>query len=144
MGLNQRYLARDLLRWFGRHGRDLLWREVCPDPYRVWLSEIMLQQTVVATVAPYLRIHPALADLNALARASLDEVLRAWAGLGYYARARSLHRCARIVVKDHHGRFPEDEKELRALPGIGPYTAAAMSAIAFGAALSSLTATSSA
>ena len=133
MGLNQRYLARDLLRWFGRHGRDLPWREVCPDPYRVWLSEIMLQQTVVATVAPYFeKFTQRWPDLNALARASLDEVLRAWAGLGYYARARSLHRCARIVVKDHHGRFPEDEKELRALPGIGPYTAAAMSAIAFG------------
>ncbi len=126
-------LSRDLLRWFDRYGRDLSWREKAPDPYRVWLSEIMLQQTVVAMVEPYFeKFTLRWPDLRTLSKASLDDVLRAWAGLGYYARARSLHLCARIVIKDYAGRFPEDEQTLRRLPGIGPYTAAAMVAIAFG------------
>ena len=103
------------------------------DPYRVWLSEIMLQQTTTATVAPYFQAFterwPRLADL---ATASLDEVLHAWQGLGYYARARNLYKCARLVWAQHGGRFPESETALRALPGVGPYTAAAIAAIAFG------------
>jgi A/G-specific adenine glycosylase len=103
------------------------------DPYAVWLSEIMLQQTTVATVAPYFRAFlarwPRLEDLAA---APLDAVLSAWAGLGYYARARNLHACARAVCRDHGGQLPDTETGLRALPGIGPYTAAAVAAIAFG------------
>ena len=107
---------------------------VAPDPYRVWLSEIMLQQTTVKAVLPryadFLRRWP---DVTALAAAELGEVLAAWAGLGYYARARNLHACAREVVARHGGRFPATEAELRTLPGIGDYTAAAIAAIAFGA-----------
>jgi A/G-specific adenine glycosylase len=128
-------VAARLLAWYDRHRRRLPWR-VLPsepaDPYRVWLSEIMLQQTTVATVGPYfaafLERWPTIADLAA---ADLDEVLHAWQGLGYYARARNLHRCARAVAASG-GRFPEDETGLLALPGIGPYTAAAIAAIAFG------------
>jgi A/G-specific adenine glycosylase len=132
--------ATDLLNWYDRHARQLPWRlspaqARCggrPDPYRVWLSEIMLQQTTVATVGPYFRAFlerwPTIADLAA---ADLDEVLHAWAGLGYYARARNLHKCARAVADAHGGAFPDSEAGLRALPGIGPYTAAAIAAIAF-------------
>ncbi|MFC7334361.1 A/G-specific adenine glycosylase [Rhodocista pekingensis] len=124
-----------LLSWYDRHRRVLPWRAAPgerADPYRVWLSEIMLQQTTVATVGPYfqefLRRWP---TVLALAAADLDDVLRAWAGLGYYARARNLHRCAVAVARDHGGRFPDSEAELRHLPGIGDYTAAAVAAIAF-------------
>ncbi len=126
-----------LLAWYDRHRRVLPWRPSPgegADPYRVWLSEIMLQQTTVKTVVPYfhaftIRWH----DVHALAAAPLDEVLSLWAGLGYYARARNLHACARAVVERHAGRFPETEAELAQLPGIGPYTAAAIAAIAFDA-----------
>ncbi len=105
-----------------------------PDPYRVWLSEIMLQQTTVKAVAPYYaRFLTHWGDVRALAAAALDEVLKSWAGLGYYARARNLHACARAVVERHGGEFPNSEAELRALPGIGAYTAAAIAAIAFDA-----------
>ena len=127
--------AGRLLAWYDGHRRDLPWRAppgARPDPYGVWLSEIMLQQTTVAAVDGYFRRFlarwPTLPDL---ARAHLDEVLREWQGLGYYARARNLHKCARILVADHRGRFPETEKGLRALPGVGAYTAAAIAAIAF-------------
>jgi A/G-specific adenine glycosylase len=100
----------------------------------VWLSEIMLQQTTVAAVVPYYeRFLARWPTVEALAAASLDEVLAAWAGLGYYSRARNLHKCAQAVVREHAGRFPQSEEGLRALPGIGPYTAAAIAAIAFGA-----------
>ena len=133
---NQDY-ARALLAWYDRDRRILPWRAapgVAPDPYRVWLSEIMLQQTTVKAVLPryadFLRRWP---DVTALAAAELGEVLAAWAGLGYYARARNLHACAREVVARHGGRFPATEAELRTLPGIGDYTAAAIAAIAFGA-----------
>ncbi len=132
--------ATELLTWYDRHARRLPWRLSPalarrgrrPDPYRVWLSEIMLQQTTVATVGPYFRAFlerwPTVADLAA---ADLDDVLHAWAGLGYYARARNLHKCARAVVDAHGGAFPDSDEGLRALPGIGPYTAAAIAAIAF-------------
>lgn len=124
-----------LLAWYDRHQRRLPWRAPPgdrQDPYRVFLSEIMLQQTTVVTVAPYyaafLRRWP---DVHALAGAPLEEVLSAWAGLGYYARARNLHACAKAVSVRHGGQFPADEAALLALPGIGPYTAAAIAAIAF-------------
>ncbi|HXO01741.1 MAG TPA: A/G-specific adenine glycosylase [Stellaceae bacterium] len=124
-----------LLAWYDRHRRDLPWRAppgVRADPYRVWLSEIMLQQTTVVTVAPYFdRFVARWPSVSALAAASLDEVLHQWQGLGYYARARNLHACAKVIVARHGGRFPDDVAGLRALPGIGDYTAAAIAAIAF-------------
>ena len=126
-----------LLAWYDRHRRALPWRAApakAADPYRVWLSEIMLQQTTVKAVAPYYARFLALwGDVRALAAAPLEEVLKAWAGLGYYARARNLHACARAVVERHGSAFPASEAALRALPGIGPYTAAAIAAIAFDA-----------
>ncbi len=125
-----------LLEWYDRHRRRLPWRPLPgerADPYSVWLSEIMLQQTGVKTVGPYFEKFLARwPDVDALGRASLDDVLRMWAGLGYYSRARNLHACAVAVRCDHGGAFPDTEEGLRALPGIGPYTAAAISAIAFG------------
>ena len=124
-----------LLAWYDRHRRKLPWRALPgerADPYRVWLSEIMLQQTTVRAVAPYyVRFLERWGDVRALAAAPLDDVLKAWAGLGYYARARNLHACARAVVERHSGIFPASEAELRTLPGIGDYTAAAIAAIAF-------------
>jgi A/G-specific adenine glycosylase len=130
-------LSRALLAWYERHARPLPWRAPpgAPpaDPYRVWLSEIMLQQTTVATVGRYFADFLARwPTVEALAAAPLDDVLTAWAGLGYYARARNLHRCAQVVATEMGGRFPETEEELRKLPGIGAYTAAALAAIAFG------------
>jgi A/G-specific adenine glycosylase len=124
-----------LLDWYDLHRRRLPWRPPAgerADPYRVWLSEIMLQQTGVKTVGPYFEKFVARwPDVTALARASLDDVLRMWAGLGYYSRARNLHACAVAVLRDHGGIFPDTEEGLRELPGIGPYTAAAIAAIAF-------------
>jgi A/G-specific adenine glycosylase len=124
-----------LLAWYDRHARKLPWRAAKgarAEPYRVWLSEVMLQQTTVKAVGDYFaRFLARWPDVGSLAEAPLGEVLKTWAGLGYYARARNLHACARAVVAQHGGRFPSDEKTLRALPGIGPYTAAAIVAIAF-------------
>jgi A/G-specific adenine glycosylase len=124
-----------LLAWYDRHRRRLPWRAAAgelADPYRVWLSEIMLQQTTVKAVGPYFeKFVSRWPDVTALGRASLDDVLRMWAGLGYYSRARNLHACAVAVLNKHGGVFPDTEDGLRALPGIGPYTAAAIAAIAF-------------
>jgi A/G-specific adenine glycosylase len=124
-----------LLAWYDRHRRRLPWRPPAgerADPYRVWLSEIMLQQTGVKTVGPYFeKFLTRWPDVGALGRASLDDVLRMWAGLGYYSRARNLHACAVAVLRDHGGAFPDTEAGLRSLPGIGPYTASAIAAIAF-------------
>ena len=129
-----------LLDWYDRHHRDLPWRVppaaraagTRPDPYHVWLSEIMLQQTTVRAVKPYfqafLRQWP---DVGALAGVPETDVMKAWAGLGYYSRARNLKKCADVVARDHDGRFPSEEAALKALPGIGDYTAAAIAAIAF-------------
>ena len=127
--------AGDLLAWYDRHARVLPWRVrrgERAEPYRVWLSEIMLQQTTVKAVVPYYaRFLLRWPTVEALANAGLDDVLRAWAGLGYYARARNLHACARAVVERYGGRFPDGVDALRTLPGIGDYTAAAVAAIAF-------------
>jgi A/G-specific adenine glycosylase len=126
-----------LLRWYDRHRRALPWRALPgenADPYRVWLSEIMLQQTTVKAVAPYFaRFTARWPTVRALALAPLDDVLKLWAGLGYYARARNLHACARMVVERHGGDFPQSAAELGMLPGIGPYSGAAIAAIAFSA-----------
>jgi A/G-specific adenine glycosylase len=123
-----------LLDWYDRSARDLPWRVkggARPDPYRVWLSEVMLQQTTTAAVAPYFAKFTARwPTVQALAAAPEDEVMAAWAGLGYYARARNLVQCARAVAA--LGAFPQTEDELRQLPGLGAYTAAAVAAIAFG------------
>ncbi len=127
-----------LLDWYDRERRDLPWRSKRgrrSDPYRVWLSEIMLQQTTVKAVIPYYeRFLARWPTVEKLAAADLEEVLAAWAGLGYYSRARNLHKCAQAVVADHGGQFPRSESGLLGLPGIGPYTAAAIAAIAFGEA----------
>lgn len=127
--------ARDaLLRWFARHARDFPWRHD-RTPYRVLVAEAMLQQTRAETVVPYFeRWMRALPDLHALARAGPDTVLRLWEGLGYYRRAHALRRAAQEVVHERGGRFPDQEAELRTLPGVGPYTAAAVAAFAFGRA----------
>jgi A/G-specific adenine glycosylase len=127
-----------LLAWYDRHRRILPWRArkgERSEPYRVWLSEIMLQQTTVKAVAPYYaRFLSRWPTVSALAAAELEDVLREWAGLGYYARARNLHACAREVAEKHGGIFPTDEVGLLTLPGVGPYTAAAIAAIAYDAA----------
>ena len=122
-----------LILWQRQHGRhDLPWQQT-RDAYRIWLSEIMLQQTQVSTVIPYyLRFLTRFPDVEALAEAPLDAVLEAWSGLGYYARARNLHRCAQAVAAEHAGRFPGDPEQLAALPGIGRSTAAAISVFAYG------------
>lgn len=133
-------LAADLLEWYDRNARALPWRVgpaargrgIRPDPYRVWLSEIMLQQTTVAAVKAYYEAFTTRwPTVQALAAAEDGDVMAAWAGLGYYARARNLLKCARVVVDDHGGRFPEDHATLLTLPGVGRYTAAAIAAIAF-------------
>ena len=132
--------ADDLLRWYDRHARVMPWRVgpaaraegVLPDPYRVWLSEVMLQQTTVATVKAYFeRFTARWPTVMDLAAAEDGDVMGEWAGLGYYARARNLLKCARVVADEFGGVFPDTRDALLALPGIGPYTASAISAIAF-------------
>ncbi len=129
-------LSDALLEWYDRHRRELPWRAApgqFADPYRIWLSEVMLQQTTVTAVEPYFRAFTERwPTVTALAQAPIDEVLKAWAGLGYYARARNLSACAQRVMLEHGGEFPDDEARLRKLPGVGPYTAAAIASIAFG------------
>jgi A/G-specific adenine glycosylase len=129
-----------VLAWYDRHARDLPWRIAPaeraagkhPDPYRIWLSEVMLQQTTVATVKSYfIRFTSLWPTVFDLAAAPLDSVLKEWAGLGYYARARNLHACAQAVVDDHDGVFPKTSEGLQTLPGIGAYTSAAIAAICF-------------
>ncbi len=126
-----RLFSRRLLGWYRGHRRALPWRAT-RDPYRIWVSEVMLQQTTVQAVIPYykrwLRLFP---DVRTLARASRQKVLRAWQGLGYYDRARNLHDAARTLVRKFAGRLPDDLGRLRSLPGLGPYTAAAVASIAF-------------
>ena len=126
---------KSLLKWYDRHRRDLPWRAragVTPNPYHVWLSEIMLQQTTVATVIPYFnKFTKKWPTLQAFAKADREEVLKEWAGLGYYARARNLHKCAQVLSGEYKSVFPQTEEELRTLPGIGAYTSAAIMAIAF-------------
>ena len=128
----RRAFHRDLVLWYRRHHRKLPWR-ASHDPYRIWVSEIMLQQTRVETVRPYyarwLRAFP---TIQALARASDDRVLKLWEGLGYYSRARNLHRAAQAIVREHNGHLPRTAEGLLNLPGIGRYTAGAIASIAFG------------
>lgn len=141
MAQNQRSSIADaLLDWYDAHHRDLPWRiaphhiasNVRPDPYRVWLSEIMLQQTTVEAVKPYFAKFLALwPSVTALAAAPHDDIMKAWAGLGYYSRARNLKKCADYIVATNAGIFPDTEDGLRELPGVGPYTSAAIAAIAF-------------
>src|ERR1700693_1540441 len=126
-----RAFRRRLLEWFREHRRDLPWRRT-NDPYRIWISEVMLQQTRVAAVLPYYkRFLARFPSVRALARAREAEVLKYWAGLGYYSRARLLHRAAKEIVARHRGRFPRDVDSTRALPGVGPYTMAAVLSIAY-------------
>ncbi len=138
--MRERPSADVLLAWYDRHARELPWRTgpadrhagVSPDPYRVWLSEVMLQQTTVAAVKAYfLKFTKLWPTVTALAVAPDERVMAEWAGLGYYARARNLLKCARVVADEHDGRFPETREELLTLPGIGPYTASAIASIAF-------------
>lgn len=129
-------IRRLLLAWYDEHRRDLPWRAAegeAPDPYRIWLSEVMLQQTRVETVRPYFhRWLERFPSLQALAEAPQDEVLKAWEGLGYYSRARNLHRAVREVAERYGGEVPSDPEVFRALPGVGRYTAGAVMSIAFG------------
>ncbi len=125
-------LAHRLLDWYSDHARQLPWRGD-PDPYKVWISEMMLQQTRIETVIPYyLRWIDRFPSIQALAAASEQEVLSAWEGLGYYSRARNLHRAAQMMMEDYSGQLPSDVHALQRLPGVGRYTAAAIASIAFG------------
>ncbi len=128
-------LGRQLLAWYKRHQRSLPWRETS-DPYRIWISEIMLQQTQVDTVIPYYhRFLKAFPNVYALARAPLQDVLKAWENLGYYSRARNLHAAARMIVDQFDGRIPDTIEDIKTLPGIGQYSAGAILSIAYGQAL---------
>jgi A/G-specific adenine glycosylase len=123
---------QNLLSWYDRHRRTLPWRET-RSPYRVWISEIMLQQTrVAAVVQRYCEFLKRFPTVRSLASAKSNDVLAAWSGLGYYRRARSAHKAAKLIVSDHGGRFPRDREQLRGLPGVGEYTSAAVASIAFG------------
>jgi len=134
MESRERRVAKRLLAWYDENKRELPWRrEGCADPYAVWVSEIILQQTRVETAGPYFqRFMARFPDVQALAVADLQDVLKAWENLGYYTRARNLYRAAQAVVRDHGGRLPQDRDALLGLPGIGPYTAGAILSLAFG------------
>lgn len=127
--------SANLLSWYDKHRRDLPWRakpDETPAPYRVWLSEIMLQQTTVAAVIPYFhKFTDKWPTVQSLADAPNEEIMSDWAGLGYYARARNLHKCAKVITDEFKGVFPDNYKDLKSLPGIGDYTASAITAIAF-------------
>jgi len=130
--MNQKRLRQQLIKWYAAHKRRLPWRETT-DPYAIWVSEVMLQQTQVATVIPYYhRFMDRFPSARHLARADLQEVLKLWEGLGYYSRARHLHRAAGTVVSCHNGKIPKDTQTFRSLPGVGDYIAAAVLSIAFG------------
>ncbi|OED34389.1 A/G-specific adenine glycosylase [PVC group bacterium (ex Bugula neritina AB1)] len=125
-------VVSSLLKWYQENARTLPWRD-SPSPYRVWISEIMLQQTTVATVIPYFsRWMIDFPDIKSVAEASLDEILKQWQGLGYYRRAQNIHKAANIMVEYFDGEVPEDKETLKTLPGFGPYTTAAVLSIAFG------------
>jgi A/G-specific adenine glycosylase len=129
--MDKRYFSKKLAEWYQNHKRDLPWRQTT-DPYKIWLSEIILQQTRVSQGLPYYeRFLEKFSVVERLAQAPEQEVLRLWQGLGYYTRARNLHKCARTIIRQYGGRFPENFKSLLALPGVGEYTAAAIASIAF-------------
>ncbi|MEA3408288.1 MAG: A/G-specific adenine glycosylase [Chloroflexota bacterium] len=129
---NPQAITAKLLAWYDENRRDLPWRRT-HDPYTIWVAEVMLQQTQVTTVIPYYeRFLQRFPTVEALARANLDDVLALWQGLGYYARARNLHEAAKIVLQKHRGQLPQERATLKSLPGIGPYTSAALASIAFG------------
>ncbi len=126
-----RKFQRRLLRWYETHRRELPWRHN-PTPYRVWISEIMLQQTQAATVVPYYdRFLKRFQDMKSLARASEQEILELWSGLGYYSRARNIHKAAKLIIEEHGGVFPSEINKIRTLPGVGRYTAGAICSLAF-------------
>ncbi|MDP3935610.1 MAG: A/G-specific adenine glycosylase, partial [Alphaproteobacteria bacterium] len=133
--MNSIKISDKVLHWYDANRRTLPWRyeqSQIADPYRVWLSEMMLQQTQVDTVIPYFqKFTDKWPTVNDLAKAELDDVLHMWQGLGYYARARNLHKCARMIVEQFDGVFPENPEALAKLPGVGSYTSAAIAAIAF-------------
>ena len=125
-------ITKELINWYKLNKRNLPWREY-QDPYKIWLSEVILQQTRVDQGLPYfIKFVEKYPTVYHLAEASNDEVLRSWQGLGYYSRARNLHKCAKIIVNGHNGKFPSTHKELLQLPGIGSYTSAAIASLAFG------------
>jgi A/G-specific adenine glycosylase len=129
--MNSAVIRKKLLAWYRQNGRSLPWRGAA-DPYRVWISEVMLQQTQVDTVIPYYtRWMECFPDLKTLAIANEQEVLQVWEGLGYYSRARNILRCAKVLVQDYAGELPQDVDRLKALPGIGVYIAGAIASIAF-------------
>ena len=131
MNGNVRKIQKNLLQWFGKKGRDLPWRRT-RDPYRIWVSEVMLQQTQVGTVIPYYRrFLKTFPTIRGLAKADLSEVLSLWEGLGYYSRARSLHRASQVISNQFHGKIPDTINELLSLPGVGRYTAGAILSIAY-------------
>lgn len=130
--MDSRYFSQKVVEWYLKHKRNLPWRTTT-DPYKVWLSEIILQQTRVQQGLPYYnQFVKKFPTIRKLAQATEQSVLRAWQGLGYYSRARNLHQCARIITRQHRGKFPDNYADLLTLPGIGPYTAAAIASICFG------------
>ena len=129
--MDKRYFSDKIVQWYLNNKRELPWRETA-DPYKIWLSEIILQQTRVSQGLPYyLRFTERFPTVASLAGARGDDVLRLWQGLGYYSRARNLHKCAKTIARDLRGEFPQTFTELRQLPGIGDYTAPAIASIAF-------------
>ena len=128
----KKYFSRALMAWYKKNARDLPWRRT-KDPYKIWISEVMLQQTTVATVIPYyLRWVKEFPTVKSVADAPIEKILKSWQGLGYYTRAKNIHRCSKIICEDFNGKLPSDTWLLRKLPGFGPYTTGAVLSIAFG------------